>query len=152
MNHRLDIHTLQRDARPARLAHERHRPRVARARSSRLRRSVRREPRHRRFILIDEVTNQTVAAGLIEHDAARSIWSAPGPGAPDLLTLRAARLLERADIVFTTRWCIPATLALAARARKVAVGKRCGQHSTAQRFINKRCVDAARTALESSCA
>jgi uroporphyrin-III C-methyltransferase len=33
---------------------------------------------------------------------------------------------------------------LAARAVKVAVGKRCGRHSTAQRFINKRLIDAAR--------
>ncbi len=36
------------------------------------------------------------------------------------------------------------TLALAARATKIAVGKRCGKHSTAQRFINKQLVDAAR--------
>jgi uroporphyrin-III C-methyltransferase len=38
----------------------------------------------------------------------------------------------------------PDTLALAVRAEKVAVGKRSGRHSTAQRFINKRLVDAAR--------
>ena len=35
------------------------------------------------------------------------------------------------------------SLALAARAVKIAVGKRCGKHSTAQKFINKRLVDAA---------
>ena len=67
-----------------------------------------------------------------------------GPGAFDLLTLRAARLLERADIVFYDALVHPDTVALAARARKVAVGKRCGKHSTAQRFISKRLVDAAR--------
>src|SRR5437868_8814940 len=67
-----------------------------------------------------------------------------GPGAPDLLTLRAARLLEAADIVFHDALVHPDTLALAARAIKIAVGKRCGRHSTAQRFINKRLVDAAR--------
>jgi uroporphyrin-III C-methyltransferase len=66
-----------------------------------------------------------------------------GPGAPDLLTLRAARLLERADIVFHDALVHPDTLALAARAQRVPVGKRCGRHSTAQRFINKRLVDAA---------
>ena len=68
-----------------------------------------------------------------------------GPGAPDLLTLRAARLLEAADIVFYDALVHPDTVALAARAVKIAVGKRCGAHSTAQRFINKRLVDAART-------
>lgn len=68
-----------------------------------------------------------------------------GPGAPDLLTLRAARVLEAADIVFHDALVSEAVLALAPRAEKVAVGKRCGRHSTAQRFINKRLVDAART-------
>jgi uroporphyrin-III C-methyltransferase len=67
-----------------------------------------------------------------------------GPGAPDLLTLRAARLLAEADIVFHDALVHPETLALAIRAEKVAVGKRCGRHSTAQAFINKRLVDAAR--------
>jgi uroporphyrin-III C-methyltransferase len=66
-----------------------------------------------------------------------------GPGAPDLLTLRAARLLERADIVFHDALVHADTLALAARAQKIAVGKRCGKHSTAQQFINKRLIDAA---------
>jgi uroporphyrin-III C-methyltransferase len=67
-----------------------------------------------------------------------------GPGAPDLLTLRAADILRRADIVFHDALVDPAVLALAARAVKVAVGKRCGRHATAQQFINKRLVDAAR--------
>jgi uroporphyrin-III C-methyltransferase len=66
-----------------------------------------------------------------------------GPGAPDLLTVRAARVLEAADIVFYDALVHPETLALAARAQKFAVGKRCGKHSTAQRFINKRLIDAA---------
>lgn len=66
-----------------------------------------------------------------------------GPGAPDLLTLRAARLLERADIVFHDALVHPDTLALATHALKVAVGKRSGKLSTAQRFINKQLIDAA---------
>jgi uroporphyrin-III C-methyltransferase len=67
-----------------------------------------------------------------------------GPGAPDLLTVRAARLLEQADIVLHDALVHPETVALAARAEKVPVGKRCGRHSAAQRFINKRLIDAAR--------
>ncbi len=66
-----------------------------------------------------------------------------GPGAPDLITVRAARLLARADIVFHDALVHPDTVALAVNAETVAVGKRCGRHSTAQRFINKRLIDAA---------
>jgi uroporphyrin-III C-methyltransferase len=67
-----------------------------------------------------------------------------GPGAPDLLTLRAAKVLASADVVFYDALVHPDTVALAARAELVAVGKRSGKLSTAQRFINKRLVDAAR--------
>ena len=67
-----------------------------------------------------------------------------GPGAPDLLTLRAARLLEAADIVLHDALVHPDTLALAARARFVDVGKRYGKVSTEQRFINRALVEAAR--------
>jgi uroporphyrin-III C-methyltransferase len=66
-----------------------------------------------------------------------------GPGAADLLTLRAARLLGEADIVFHDALVPAEILELAPRAEKIAVGKRCGRHSTAQRFINKRLADAA---------
>lgn len=67
-----------------------------------------------------------------------------GPGAPDLLTMRAVRLLERADIVFYDALVHPETVALAAQAQTIPVGKRCGRHSAAQHFINKRLIDAAR--------
>ena len=66
-----------------------------------------------------------------------------GPGAVDLLTVRATHLLAAADIVFHDALIDDDVLALAPRAEKVAVGKRCGAHSTSQRFINKRLVDAA---------
>jgi uroporphyrin-III C-methyltransferase len=67
-----------------------------------------------------------------------------GPGALDLLTVRAVRLLGEADIVFHDALIPDETLRLASGAIKVSVGKRCGRHSTAQQFINKRLVDAAR--------
>lgn len=66
-----------------------------------------------------------------------------GPGAVDLLTLRAARLLEQADIVFHDALVNPEVLLLAKRARLIAVGKRSGRLSTAQQFINRQLVDAA---------
>jgi uroporphyrin-III C-methyltransferase len=67
-----------------------------------------------------------------------------GPGAPDLLTLRAARLLARADIVFYDALVHTDTLALAHNARHVCVGKRAGEVSTDQRFINRALIEAAR--------
>ena len=48
-----------------------------------------------------------------------------GPGAADLLTLRAARLLERADIVLHDALVPAGILLLAANAVKIEVGKRC---------------------------
>jgi uroporphyrin-III C-methyltransferase len=67
-----------------------------------------------------------------------------GPGAPDLLTLRAVRLLERADIVLHDALVHPETLALAASARLMDVGKRYGKVSTEQRFIHRALIEAAR--------
>ncbi len=66
-----------------------------------------------------------------------------GPGAADLITLRGADLLKRADIVFYDALVQPELLALAPRARQVAVGKRCSRISTDQRFINRNLVEAA---------
>jgi uroporphyrin-III C-methyltransferase len=66
-----------------------------------------------------------------------------GPGAADLITVRGAKLLEKADIVFHDALVDPAMLELCAQAIKVPVGKRCGKLSSAQHFINKRLIDAA---------
>jgi uroporphyrin-III C-methyltransferase len=68
-----------------------------------------------------------------------------GPGAPDLLTLRAARLIEAAGVVLYDALVHPDTLKLAARARLINVGKRYGKVSTEQRFINRALIEAART-------
>ena len=66
-----------------------------------------------------------------------------GPGAVDLITLRGAKLLAKADIVFHDALVDPEMLSLCPQAEHVAVGKRCGKLSSAQHFINKRLVDAA---------
>ena len=79
----------------------------------------------------------TVEAGIVYLVGA-------GPGAPDLLTVRAVRLLGEADIVFHDALIGKEILSLAPKAQLVPVGKRSGRHSTAQRFINKRLADAAR--------
>ena len=66
-----------------------------------------------------------------------------GPGAVDLITVRGAKLLEQADIVFYDALVDPEMLKLCPKAIHVQVGKRCGKLSSAQQFINKRLVDAA---------
>jgi len=66
-----------------------------------------------------------------------------GPGAADLITVRGAKLLKQADIVFHDALVEPEMLELCQQAVKVPVGKRCGKLSSAQHFINKRLVDAA---------
>ena len=67
-----------------------------------------------------------------------------GPGAADLITLRGARLLAQADIVFHDSLVEPEMLELCPQAIKVSVGKRCGKLSSAQQFINKRLIDASK--------
>ncbi len=66
-----------------------------------------------------------------------------GPGAGDLITVRGAGLLRRADIVFYDALVQPEMLALAPDAKQVSVGKRCSRISTDQRFINRNLVEAA---------
>jgi uroporphyrin-III C-methyltransferase len=66
-----------------------------------------------------------------------------GPGAADLITVRGAKLLAKADIVFHDALVEPEMLALCPKAQLVPVGKRCGKLSSAQQFINKRLVDTA---------
>ncbi|OYO26262.1 uroporphyrinogen-III C-methyltransferase [Janthinobacterium sp. PC23-8] len=67
-----------------------------------------------------------------------------GPGAQDLMTLRGARLLAQADVVLHDALVTGEMLELCPQAAKILVGKRCGQLSTAQAFINKQLVDQAR--------
>jgi len=66
-----------------------------------------------------------------------------GPGVVDLITVRGAKLLEKANIVFYDALVDPEMLKLCPQAIQVEVGKRCGKLSSAQQFINKRLVDAA---------
>ena len=69
-----------------------------------------------------------------------------GPGAQDLITLRGARLLAQADIVLHDALVTPEMLELCPQAEKILVGKRSGQRSTAQPFINEQLIACARRA------
>lgn len=68
-----------------------------------------------------------------------------GPGDPDLLTVKALRLLQSADVVLHDDLVPQAILALAPDAAEVVnVGKRCGVKSISQEEINARMIEQAR--------
>jgi len=67
-----------------------------------------------------------------------------GPGDPKLLTLKAAELLAKADIVIYDRLVGSSILKLAPKmAKKIYVGKRSGKHEVPQDKINELLVKAA---------
>lgn len=69
-----------------------------------------------------------------------------GPGDPELLTFKALRLMQQADIVYYDALVSPQVLDLCRRdADKVFVGKKRSNHAVAQLGINELLVNAAKT-------
>ena len=70
-----------------------------------------------------------------------------GPGDPDLLTVKAARVIAAAEVIFADRLVGKGILELAsATAQIVSVGKSKGEHSVPQDEIHARMIAAARQA------
>ena len=87
---------------------------------------------------VTNATKQSVEKGTVYLVGA-------GPGDPELLTLRAARLLESADVVLHDDLVSPEVLALIHRhALVTSVGKRCGRPRITQAGIGRLMVDSAR--------
>lgn len=92
---------------------------------------------------------QAMAEQLIQQ--ALQDWQSPrgevylvgaGPGDPELLTLKALRLMQQSDVVFYDRLVSDAVLDLCRRdAEKIYVGKVRGDHSVAQADINRLLVE-----------
>lgn len=71
-----------------------------------------------------------------------------GPGDPELLTLKALRLIQEADVVYYDRLVSPEIISLIRRdATRVPVGKSKGDHSVPQTEIHARLVASAQEGL-----
>jgi len=72
-----------------------------------------------------------------------------GPGDPDLLTLKAHRLIRSVDLILHDDLVSPQIVALAASyAQVINVGKRCGEKKITQSEINHRMIHATRQGLD----
>ena len=98
-----------------------------------------------RAAMVDAIARETGAGD--EAPSRRGVVHivGAGPGDPDLLTLRAARLLQDADIIFHDRLVGEGVLDHARRdAERVFVGKARADHAVPQREIEARMIEAAR--------
>ncbi|RME15816.1 MAG: uroporphyrinogen-III C-methyltransferase, partial [Alphaproteobacteria bacterium] len=98
--------------------------------------------------------DEQLAANLIEQDLERGVarleggqvWLVgAGPGDPDLLTFKALRMMQHADVVLYDRLIGPGILDLVRRdAQRIDVGKRAGNHVMSQEDITRRMIELAR--------
>jgi uroporphyrin-III C-methyltransferase len=88
-------------------------------------------------------------SGQVSTRAAGEVWLVgAGPGDPELLTIKALKALQRADVVMHDGLVSEAILDLApASARRLSVAKRKSRHSYAQDEINRLLVAFARDGL-----
>ncbi|MDG0980278.1 MAG: siroheme synthase CysG [Halieaceae bacterium] len=99
----------------------------------------------------DEVAERFASDLLVESNYQRGDVAlvGAGPGDPDLMTFKALRLLQRADVVLYDRLVSQEILDLARRdAQRIYVGKQRDQHAVAQADINHTLLDLAQQGLK----
>jgi uroporphyrin-III C-methyltransferase / precorrin-2 dehydrogenase / sirohydrochlorin ferrochelatase len=97
---------------------------------------------------LDAIADPTVFAGADPQGIARGRVTlvGAGPGDPDLLTVKALRALQDADIVFHDELVSPEILDRARRdAAQMPVGRRAGQPGIGQDAINRLLIEAAQS-------
>jgi uroporphyrin-III C-methyltransferase / precorrin-2 dehydrogenase / sirohydrochlorin ferrochelatase len=89
--------------------------------------------------------SRLMARGTLEERRGTVALVGAGPGDPDLLTVKALRLIQAADVILHDDLVPAAILVLAARAAEIVnVGKRCGTKSITQDEINALMIEHAR--------
>ncbi len=99
------------------------------------------KPQARRFyeeLVTADAPNVDALLDAHATDSAGIVWLiGAGPGAEDLLTLRAQRLLQEADVIVHDHLVPDAVIEMGRRdAERISVGKRAGHHSFTQAQIN----------------
>jgi uroporphyrin-III C-methyltransferase / precorrin-2 dehydrogenase / sirohydrochlorin ferrochelatase len=95
-----------------------------------------------------DITDPTIFAGALASGEAegRVTLVGAGPGDPDLLTVKALRALQDADVVFYDELVSPEILDRARRdASRIPVGRRVGKPGIGQDVINKLLIEAAKS-------